>query len=425
MKLRELFSCVSGNVTMMAAVALPVVVGVAGVAITMTDINYETVEIQSALDAGVLAGTAISISASDQERIAEAHRAFAANAKNGKFVTADRAGEFEAGGTVKPVFTVSEARVSGIAVSKSKDTFLSTIGLGSVDISVEAQAERQESDPVCVLALNEDSPDGLEVYGNAQFNARNCAVQANSDHSEGMTQTGRSSATASQFGVTGNFDGENFFPPPFAGIERVKDPYEDLPVPTPGACVDVAAKLIQAVVTLDPGTYCGGLNIKAGSQVTLNPGVYVMKDGQFAVNSGATVRGEEVMIAFVGADSYIHLLSDAHVTVTSPRDGTYKNMQFMSDRDLSSSKHGEEWTTILGGASLEYDGVMYLPEQQVWVSGSAHDTIVRGSSPTMIMVADKIWSQGNAIFELTQEDKRGIGFEGAQARFYYGARLVR
>jgi hypothetical protein len=425
MNFRKLFSCELGNVTTITAVALPAVVGVAGVAITMTDINYETVEIQAALDAGVLAGTALSISATDQERIHEAELAFAANAKNGKFVKGEREGEFEAGGTVKPVFTVSEARVSGIAVSKSKDTFLSTIGLKSVDIKVEAQAERQESDPVCVLALEHESPNGLEVYGNAQFNARNCSVQANSDHSAGMKQFGTASATANQFGVTGNFSGEGFHPEPFAGVEPVKDPYASLPVPTPGACVDVASKLLQDSFTLNPGTYCGGLDIKAGANVKLNPGVYIIKDGQFSVNSGASVRGDEVMVALIGADSYLNLLSGADVKVTSPVDGTYKNIQFMSDRELDASKHEEEWTTILGGAKLEYDGVMYLPEQQIWVSGTAHDTIVRGSSPTMIMVADKIWSQGNAIFELTKEDKRGIGVDGGEARFYYGARLVR
>ena len=149
-----------------------------------------------------------------------------------------------------------------------------------------------------------------------------------------------------------------------------------------------------------------------------------MKDGQFAVNSGATVTGDEVMIALVGADSYIHLMSNSVTKVTSPRDGTYKNIQFMSDRDLTLSKFEQEWTTILGGATLDYDGVLYLPEQQFWVGGAGGDVIINGNSPTIAMVADKIWAQGNAIFEITQADRRAMGLTPENS-FAYGARLVR
>ena len=209
------------------------------------------------------------------------------------------------------------------------------------------------------------------------------------------------------------------------GIEPVKDPYSAVPVPDVGPCMDAASRLSKAEVILDPGTYCGGLNIKAGSNVTLNPGVYIMKDGQFQVNSGSTVTGKEVMIALIGANSYIYLLSNAHVKVSSPKTGTYKNMQFMSDRELSQSKFQEEWTTIMGGATLEYDGVMYLPEQQVWVSGAGHDIIIKGSSPTMTMVADKIWAQGNAKIDLRKEDLRNIGNDAGLASFSYSSRLVR
>jgi hypothetical protein len=187
----------------------------------------------------------------------------------------------------------------------------------------------------------------------------------------------------------------------------------------------VAARLQGDSFTLYPGTYCGGINIKAGAHVQLEPGIYIIKDGQLAINSGAVVAGTEVMFAFVGANAYLHMLSQAELTVTSPTSGTYINMQFMSDRDLSQSKFDAEWMTVLGGAKLEYDGVMYLPEQQIWVSGSTHDTIIKGYSPTMIMVADKIWSQGNAVFDLYLEDRRGIGAVAGATSFSYGSRLVR
>ena len=39
--------------------------------------------------------------------------------------------------------------------------------------------------------------------------------------------------------------------------------------------------------TLKPGTYCEGLHVTRGAQVTLDPSVYVMKDGLLVVDIAA------------------------------------------------------------------------------------------------------------------------------------------
>ena len=416
----------AGNVAIMSALGATVFAGFVGVAILFAQVSEEQVTVQNALDAAVLASTSLSYKSSDKERIALAEKMFYQNAEGATFGVTPKEVSFSSGASVVPVFSISQSRVSGIAQFKAKNSMGALVGLGEIKFTMIAQAERVDSDPVCVLALNKSSPDGLEVYGNASFAVKDCAVQVNSNHPSGMHMNGsKANASASQFGVTGGYEGNNYSPPPMTGIEPVKDPYSAVPVPDVGPCMDAASRLSKAEVILDPGTYCGGLNIKAGSNVTLNPGVYIMKDGQFQVNSGSTVTGKEVMIALIGANSYIYLLSNAHVKVSSPKTGTYKNMQFMSDRELSQSKFQEEWTTIMGGATLEYDGVMYLPEQQVWVSGAGHDIIIKGSSPTMTMVADKIWAQGNAKIDLRKEDLRNIGNDAGLASFSYSSRLVR
>lgn len=424
--LHKLLKNTSGNVTLFFGISSAVLAGAAGIAMTMAQTDLQETHLQASLDAAVLAGTSLPYTASDTQRIATAELVFDTNSKGaGKMDVATRNREFALGEITNLKFTVTKAKVSGMASSIVRNGLVSSVGIGEFEIKSTAEAVKMDSDPVCVLALSPSSPNGLEVYGNAEFKANNCAVQANSTSSVGMRTYGKGKASASQFGVTGNFSGESFSPPPFSGIEPVIDPYKLLPVPTPGACVNVGSKIINTEIALNPGTYCGGLNIKAGSTVHLSPGSYIMQDGQFSVNSGAKVFGEEVTIFFVGANSYLHMLSDAEVTVTSPKKGTYKNIQMMSDRELSASKFNEEWTTIRSGAKLNYDGVLYLPEQQFWVSGTAHEAVIKGSSPTMIMVADKIWAQGNAVFDLTREDKRGIGDDMGHAAFRYGALLVR
>jgi hypothetical protein len=417
----------NGNIAVITALSMTILVGSAGIALVMVEGNRHETILQAGLDAGVLAGTALGFGTSDGDRVAAAEKAFYANVTVGEFGDGGPDGvEFSAEEVPKPAFTVTNARVSGTAKSTVKPGIAATLGIAKLDVASVAQAEKMASDPVCVLALNTKNPDSIYVYGNAQLNVDGCAVQANSADGAGLNMTGNaSSAKALQFGVTGSFGGENWSPQPITGTEPVSDPYASLPVPPSGPCVNAASKLQRSSFTLSPGTYCGGLNIKAGAQVTLEPGIYIIQDGQLAINSGAVVTGQEVVIALVGANAFLDMKSDATLKVTSPISGTYKNIQLMSDRDLSQSKFEEEWTTILSGAKFEFDGVIYIPEQQLWVSGTAHEAVIKGSSPSMILVVDTVWAQGNAVFDLKNEDKRGTGGDGVAAAFAYGARLVK
>lgn len=358
---------------------------------------------------------------SDEKRISTAMAVFSTNLEASK---KDSVAEFKITG--KPTFIVHDTEVSGRASATVNNSLGSAMGIFEMNIVSDATARKIQSSPLCILALNGNQPASIEVYGNAALNAVNCAAQANSNNGTGMKIYGnKSKATASEFGVNGGFSGDTWSPEPIKGVETVDDPYASLPIPPSGPCVATPKKYKSNEYTLDPGTYCGGLAIGAGANVKLNPGTYVSKDGQFSVGSGATVTGEEVTIALVGSDSYLHLMSGSSTKLTSPTTGTYKNMQFMSDRDVSTSKFGMEWTTILGGATLDYDGVMYLPEQQFWVSGTGHDVIINANSPSLALVTDKAWLQGNVFMQVTQENKRGLKDVAQAPNFAYGARLVK
>ncbi len=408
-----------GGIAVVTALSLTVLTGVAGLATIYVQAQAAKTSIQASLDAAVLAGTALDNHATEAERIGAAQQAFEFNLQ-----AATKGSSVEIEITSATEFLIDEARVTGKAHGKVKNSLGAALGITSMAVEASAAAKRGQSDPLCILALDDSEPSTIEAYGDAQINARDCAVQANSSNGEGMKIYGSATATASQFGVSGSYAGHAWSPDPVTGVEPVVDPYASLPVPEAGACVDVGGKLSGSHYTLDPGTYCGGLSIGAKAKVTLNPGIYIMKDGQFSAGSGAKISGEEVMIAFIGADSYLHLLSGSETALTSPMSGTYKNIQFMSDRDLSQSKFEQEWTTILSGATLKYDGVMYLPEQQLWVSGTGHDIIIEANSPSLAIVVNKLWAQGNVVLEVTQEDRRGIGEVTRAPGFGYGAMLA-
>ncbi len=242
-----------------------------------------------------------------------------------------------------------------------------------------------------------------------------------------MYQNGTPTARAKAFGVSGGVSGAAFKPAPVTNAPKIADPFSRLRFPTGGACIDGSSKLTKAIVTIDPGTYCGGIDVKAGTILTLNPGIYIMQDGNFTVQSGSTVNGSEVMIAFIGESgnwpATLILLGGATMNVTSPVDGDYAGIQFFGARETY-NKMG--WPSIGGSgnaaANLTYDGVMYFPTQSVWIFGGSN---VIAKSPTLVIVTEELWLDGNANLTVTQENSRNVRVSASMPNLSFGAVLVR
>lgn len=149
----------------------------------------------------------------------------------------------------------------------------------------------------------------------------------------------------------------------------------------------------------------------------MEPGVYLMQDGPFRIDSNSTVDGSEVVIAFAGADSSLYLGSGAIVNLTSPVSGPYKNIQFLQDKNSSA----DQWVTMMGDIKLTFDGVMYFPTQDVWIGGGS---TVQAKSPSYIFVAEKLWFQDNSIIEVWQENARNLDVDQPSATMQSTPALV-
>lgn len=406
----------SGTIAVTGALSMAALLASIGMAITYASAAHEKSMHQKALDAAVLAGASASASATDVERIALAQRIFDANLTKSAGSTSNPPSIQTA--AAAPNFNVQHQIVTGRSSTEVKNFFSGIIGNATVPVVAESAAQSAISAPVCVLALDRSNPQGFEVFGTAQFTARNCAAQSNSGDGLGMRQYGSGIGKARQFGVTGGFSGEGFVPRPVAGVAPLADPYALLPVPAAGACVDIAAKLQHTPAILTPGTYCGGIRIMAGSTIIMQPGVYLMQDGPFRIDSNSTVTGQEVVIAFTGTNSTLYLGSGAVVNLTSPVSGPYTNIQFFQDR-LSNV---DGWVTMLGDIRLTFDGVMYFPTQHVWISGGS---TIEAKSPTYIFVAEKLWFQDNSIVEVWQENSRNLDVAETAGHMVVGAHLTK
>jgi hypothetical protein len=234
---------------------------------------------------------------------------------------------------------------------------------------------------------------------------------------------------AGKFSVAGGHKTNNYSPAPVDNAPSVADPYASLPFPSYDSCGNGGKGTeVKTDTTLSPGTYCGGLHIYSTAHVTLQPGIYVMNSGPFWCDGSAVITGDQVMIGFTGKGATLQIWGDCSMTVTSPTSGTYTNMQFMQDN--SSSDTHSLWASVggasgsgnndgTGGGKLNYDGVAYFPTQNFWMFGNA---VINANSPSLAIVADKVWTQGNATVNITTNNTRNLNVTSPKTAF--GARLI-
>ena len=404
----------AGGVMILAAFALPLGLAAVGAAVTYSNASAARASYQKALDGAVLAGAILPMSASASERIKAAELAFAGG------IPAQVQGVTTASTARFKVHAVGsdDVKVTGEASAQVKNLF-AMIGGDMIAIGAHSAARKGVSEPICMLALNGKEQGAVDLNGTVDVST-NCPAQANSSDGAAVRQVGNATMKTSVFGIAGNYRGSGFSPKPVTGSDRIPDPLASVPFPTPGPCIDLglkgSGKIQQENRTLSPGTYCGGLDITAQSTIRLDPGVYIIKDGELKI-SDSTVTGTDVMIGFTGKGAKFWMTGGAVMKVTSPSSGPYMNMQFMEDRDNGA---GNTWVSIGGDSKLDYDGTMYFPNSNIWIFGGSE---VTARSPNLIMIGDKLWFQDNSKVVLKQENARNLPVKETP-RVKFGAKLV-
>jgi len=373
----------SGNIAVISALSLPVLVGLFGLG---TDAGYwyfRQRTMQGAADLvaynataklrnGTNASTIVSQATSDAIT-----NGWQSGIGSITVHTPPTSGTHMNGNSVEIILTENEPRFFSAIYTTS-----------TVPISVRAVANYTSSGVACLLALSKTAQQALQFWGNNLTTMNGCNVMSDSMQQNAIAVGGSSAVTvpcAISVGGVAVSSTLNLTQcgSPVTGAAAAADPYSNLAVPPiPGACTAVSG------ATLNPGKYCSGMTLQ--SNITLNPGVYVVDGGTLKINAGANISGSGVTF-FLRNGATINFNGNAHMNMSAPTSGTYSGVLFYSDRTQSSQNQ-----TFNGDSTSRLTGALYFPSQKVTLSGN-----YSGNNGCMQVVADMIELTGSTTLSGT------------------------
>jgi Putative Flp pilus-assembly TadE/G-like len=381
--LQSVFKAETGAVAVYVAVAIPLFVGGAGLAVDTTSWYRAKRNIQSGADAAAYAA------ALNLARQGLSHGI--------DLVALQAAADDAAGrnGMSDPV-TVRTPPLSGIAAGDSQSVevivtepaplyFAAMFLDAAPQITARAVAKAVVAD-ACVWALHPTAMGALTVSGTADVNLDCGVVVKSNDPAAALNQTGSSCLSATSISVGGNYSGDCVSPAPEVSVPDYGDPMSSLAAPAVGGCTYPTLQIIDSgggghghgggggtPISVSPGVYCGGLDIR--TDVVLQPGLYIINGGYFRIAGTATVTNTEdtsggVSFYLTGSGSNyatVTIQGGANVTLTPMTTGPLANVLFFQDPNAPASGSN----LIAGGSTMQLTGILYFPSQHIDFTGGS------------------------------------------------------
>ncbi|MBB3234497.1 pilus assembly protein TadG-related protein [Phyllobacterium endophyticum] len=346
-----------GNVAIIFALCLPLVIGGAGLGVETSYWFYSDLKLQAAADASAYAGALEKASGSGTPAIVAAATS---SATSNYFETST--GEIEVFTPPSTGPNTTKRAVEVILHQRLGRFFTSIYSQTPVLTQARAVALIAEASKACILALDPSASNAALFSGSSDVKLKGCSVIANSIDPNAIKVQGSAKLEVdcliSAGGVdTGNGAVKTVCAAPITKASIASDPFAGIAAPQASAtCQNAKAN------SLKPGTYCSGLALSGN--VSLSPGVYVIKGGDFKINANARVQGDGVTI-YLAEGSRVSMNGNATVQLSAPTSGVYSGILFFGDR---SSVGGSN--TFNGTADSLLTGALYFAVQQVRYLGN-------------------------------------------------------
>lgn len=412
----------AGNLAVMTALLMPVLIGATGLASDSVQWTLTRRALQRQADSAALAGAyALSQGSSVTNTVT------ADLAKNNNFtLSADPI--IENAPTMGPY--AGDAKVVRVRLTSiSKLPFTAFFMRSNLAISVEASAGLVADGEFCILALDNTASLGITNSGNTTIDAR-CGMHSNSSGDPAVNGQGSAVITASPVSAVGNVDNRsNVFTAgttfqPYTVSQP--DPYAYLATPAISSSSNNGDVRSNQTRNLSPGTF-RGMDIQG--TVNLAPGIYYI-DGRsqgnnsnknlgFNVGAQGVVNGTGVTIVLTmssppssGESSLVagmKVNAGAAMNLTAPTTGDFKGVLIYQDRRATTM--GEE-ININGNSTGRLQGAIYTPKSQMRFNGTTGMNI-----NCLQMAAYRFVFTGNSSITNVCPANSGSGsFKGTQVR---------
>ena len=396
---REAFlPATGGGLGMNLGGSLTAVIGALGLASDYAMMTKVRGDLQAAADAAAIAGAyEVPLAQNNAQQVVSAVKSFASYT----LVKNSAATESELAGRNLKVSAEVIDDFSAVKVDISEQWtpfFAHFIADNVTPVNVTATARFVGRNNICVLGLAKYKT-AIDVDTDGRLTGKKCGVFTNSGDSNSLRIAQGAEVNASIICSAGGASvsaSANVNPKALTDCPVVEDPLASRPPPEVGSCTHNKLVVDSKPMTLDPGVYCGGLTIKGTAQVTLNPGIYVIKDGGLIVTNTASIEGEGVGFYVTGKASGFNFTTDTRVSLSAPTSGPMAGLLLFEDRTIQAIINHK----ISSNDARKLIGTLYMPVGNLLIDAkepvadqSAYTAIVAKSmelrsGPNLILNSD-------------------------------------
>jgi len=415
---KRLWNSERGNALIIAAAALPMIMGAVGLASDTIQWTLWKRELQRAADSAAIAGVyAVVQSNSVNDAVT---RDLNQNNEVGN-ITVDT--DIQHSPTTGAY--TADANAVRVELAAQRSLGFSQMFLSAPPtIRATATATIVPTGDYCVVSLESTGTTGITVGGTADVNL-GCGMITNSTSMDAAIAFGASQVDASPIAAVGGIDASDNWGSdtqllPFTLAQD--DPFADVDANAPSTCVPGGSLTVNPSATAAPAAGSCYTSITVKGTLTLPDGPLYVSGGDFKVNSGATVTsttggssgGSTIVLTNVSTSSTatignMDLNGGATLNLTAPSSGNFEGIAVYQDRRAANCSNCNK---INGNSSTFFQGAFYFPKQEAQFNGTAGM-----SSACMQLVARRVTFTGTSGITNTCPAGSGSGsFEGRSVR---------
>ena len=397
----------SGSVGIVFALALVPLVASVGAALDYTRTARERASLQSALDRAVLAGAKDGSEAWTNVAL----KVFSSYASS------------VSGSVGTPVFSKSGNAYVGAVTESVPTTLMNVVGVQSIDVTVRATAaSKMKPDNSCILTFDTGqakSHSGMTFNGAPNVSLTGCSLRSNTSITcNGHSTNAQASIAAGTASGCSNPQSGAVVPDVWAALATN---INALCSAWPGATWSTStAPTSPKMITVQKGSYteyhvCGDLTLSGSGSLSGLPGnsdsIIVIENGSLIMAANASITLNRTAIVLTGDNSKPSKIDfpngngKAATLTVSPVEGSpWKGVSIYQDPKLTDVAQD-----FGPGATLNFDGLVYLPKAEVTMSGNAG-----GWNPACSKLVVKTFtSNGSVQLSQTAQGCATLGFQQA------------